>query len=168
MKRRTLLKLGIGGVAVLAVVGGGLALMRPGVVEGHLSGDAQIVMRAVARAVLEGNLPADAVDREAALHAQMGRLDGAIAGFPAAMQAELSQLLALLASAPGRIALAGLTTAWEEATVEELSAALQDMRVSKIALREQAYHALRDLTNGAYFADPGTWPMLGYPGPMAV
>jgi hypothetical protein len=168
MKRRTLLKLGIGGVAVLAVVGGGLALMRPGVVKGHLSADAQLVMRAVARAVLEGNLPADAVDREAALHAQMGRLDNAIAGFPAAMQAELSQLLALLASEPGRVALAGLTTAWEEATVEELSAALQDMRVSKIALRAQAYHALRDLTNGAYFADPGTWPMLGYPGPVAV
>lgn len=168
MKRRTLLKLGIGGVAVLAVVGGGLALMRPGVVNGHLSGDARLVMRSVARAVLQGNLPADAAERETALHGQMGRLDTAIAGFPAAMQGELSQLLALLASAPGRIALAGLTTGWEDATVEELSAALQDMRVSKIALREQAYHALRDLTNGAYFADPNTWPMLGYPGPLAI
>ncbi len=168
MKRRTLLKLGIGSAAVLAVAGGGFALMRPGLVDGHLSSEAQPVMRAVARAVLDGSLPADAVEREAALHGQIKRLDDTIAGFPAAMQGELSQLLALLASAPGRIALAGLTTAWQDATVEDLSAALQDMRVSKIALREQAYHAVRDLTNAAYFSDPSTWPMLGYPGPVAV
>ena len=42
------------------------------------------------------------------------------------------------------------------------------MRTSRIGLRQQAYHALRDLTNAAYFADPQTWPLMGYPGPRAV
>ena len=39
------------------------------------------------------------------------------------------------------------------------------MRASRIALRQQAYHALRDLTHAAYFADAATWARLGYPGP---
>lgn len=168
MKRRTLLKLGIGGAAVLAIAGGGLALLRPGWVDGRLSADARIVMRAVARAVLNGNLPADAVKREAALHGHITRLGATIAGLPAATQDELSQLLALLASAPGRTLLAGLHTSWDEASVEEISAALQEMLASSLALRQQAFHALRDLTNAAYFSDRSTWPMLGYPGPMDI
>ncbi|MEO8124554.1 MAG: hypothetical protein ABI633_10935 [Burkholderiales bacterium] len=162
------MKLGIGAAAILALAGGGLALLRPGWVDGRLSSDANIVMRAVARAVLAGNLPADAVEREAALHGHMKRLGDTIAGFPAATQDELSQLLALLASAPGRTLLAGLHTAWDEASVEALSASLQEMLTSSLALRQQAFHALRDLTNAAYFSDSSTWPMLGYPGPMDI
>lgn len=168
MKRRTFFKLGIGGAALLAVVGGGLALLRPGWVDGQLSADARSVMRATARAVLDGSLPADAREREAALHGHLQRLGATIAGFPKAMQDELSQLLSLLASAPGRTLLAGLHTPWDEASVAELSAALQQMLGSSLALRQQAFHALRDLTNAAYFSDPGTWPLLGYPGPTSV
>lgn len=162
------MKLGIGAAAVLALAGGGVALLRPGWVDGHLSADANIVMRAVARAVLDGNLPQDAVEREAALHGHMQRLDATIAGFPAAVQGELSQLFALLASAPGRTLLAGLHTPWADASVEELSASLQAMLTSTLALRQQAFHALRDLTNGAYFSARSTWPMLGYPGPLDI
>lgn len=162
------MKLGIGGAAVLAVAGGGLALLRPGWQGGRLSADAAIVMRAVARGVLDGNLPDDAVKREAALHGHLQRLAATIVGLPAATQSELSQLLALLASMPGRTLLAGLHVPWADASVEQLTAALQDMLSSSIALRQQAFHALRDLTNAAYFADPGTWPMLGYPGPTDI
>jgi len=42
------------------------------------------------------------------------------------------------------------------------------MRVSGTTLRRQAYHALRDLTQAAYFSDPGTWAALGYPGPRPL
>ena len=42
------------------------------------------------------------------------------------------------------------------------------MRVSGVSLREQAYHALRDLTNAAWFAERSTWSALGYDGPVAV
>ncbi len=168
MQRRTLLKLGIGGAAVLAIAGGGVALLRPGWSGGNLSADATLVMRAVARGVLDGNLPADAVEREAALRAHLQRLAATIAGLPAATQSELSQLLALLASPPGRMLLAGLQPPWADATVAQLTVALQGMLTSSIALRQQAFHALRDLTNAAYFADRGTWPMLGYPGPLDI
>ena len=42
------------------------------------------------------------------------------------------------------------------------------MRVSSGTTRQQVYHALRDLTNAAWFADAGSWDLLGYPGPQAV
>lgn len=169
MQRRTLLALGVGSAAVLAVVGGAQALLEPG-----LEGDARLgaagrsVFRAVARAVLDGMLPPDGAARDAALDAHLQRLDATIAGLPAAMRAELSQLIALLAGAAGRRGLAGLSEPWAEASVADLQAALQSMRTSSFDLRQQTYHALRDLTNGAWFADPHTWSSIGYPGPRAI
>jgi hypothetical protein len=168
MQRRTLLKLGVGAAAVLAVAGGGIALLRPGLVDGRLAPAGREVFHAVARGVLDGMLPDDPDARDQALQAHLQRLDDTIAGFPAATQAELSQLLALLASTAGRFALAGLRTAWPQATVGELQGALQSMRTASLDLRQQAYHALRDLTNAAYVADASVWSRLGYAGPSSI
>lgn len=168
MQRRRFLKLGVGAAALLAVAGGGVALLRPGLVNGHLTESARVVFHAIARAVLDGSLPSKAPERDAALQAQLKRLDAVLAAFPAATQRELSQLLGLLASAPGRVALAGLRTGWQEASVADVQRSLQDMRTSSLALRQQSYHALRDLTNAAFYADPSAWPLLGYSGPREV
>jgi hypothetical protein len=42
------------------------------------------------------------------------------------------------------------------------------MRLSSLALKQQGYHALRDLTNAAYFSDPTAWQRMGYPGPSDI
>lgn len=168
MQRRTLLKLSLGAAALFAVAGGGVALLRPGLVDGRMTPAARAVFHAVARAVLDGSLPLDPAARRTALNAHLNRLDDTLAGFAPPTRAELSQLLALLASAPGRIALAGLQPDWPEASVLELQQSLQAMRTSKLAMRQQVYHALRDLTNAAYYADPSVWPLMGYPGPRSV
>jgi hypothetical protein len=168
MQRRTLLKLGVGAAALLAVAGGALSLLRPGLVQGRLTASGFEVFRAVARAVLDGSLPVGAAEKKAALEAHLQRVDAAIAAFPAATHKELSQLLALLASAPGRIGLAGLHSTWPQASVAELQQALQGLRTSPLALRQQVYAALRDLTNGAFYADPTAWDLLGYPGPRLL
>jgi hypothetical protein len=165
MHRRRLLQIGIASAAVLAIAGGGLALLRPGLADGRLTDSGRRVFRAVARAVLDGSLPTDAIAQALALDAHLVRLSDAIAAFPAATQDELSQLLALLASAPGRVAFAGLAADWPDASVQQVQHALQVMRTSSLALRMQAYHALRDLTNAAYYADPSAWAAMGYPGP---
>jgi hypothetical protein len=123
---------------------------------------------AVARAVLDGSLPSEPSARKAALAAHLERLDATVAGLPAALRSELSDLVALLSAAPGRIAFAGLRTAWPQASVAEMQTALQDMRLSSLALRQQAYQALRDLTYASYYADSATWTQLGYPGPSAM
>lgn len=168
MQRRSLLKLGIGAAAVLAVAGGGLALLRPGIEGRQLAPVGREVFAAVARAVLDGALPSDAAAQSRALHAHLERLDATVAAFPSATRAELSQLLALLGSAAGRLGLAGLRSDWPDASVDEIQQALQGMRTASLALRQQAYHALRDLTNAAYFADAATWPVMGYAGPRAL
>lgn len=165
MQRRTWLKLGLASAAGLALLGGGLALQRPALSAGRLLPAGRAIFEAVGAAVLEGCLSEGGPVRQAALQGLLARLDDTLAGLPAATQAELAQLLALLASVPGRLALAGLSSDWSEASVPEVQAALQDMRMSRITLRQQAYFGLRDLSAAAYFADPGTWGLLGYPGP---
>lgn len=168
MQRRTLLKLGIGAAAVLAVAGGGVALLQPGLRGGRMSVAAREVMRAVADAVLDGVLPTDPTSRQQALQSHLERLDVAIGAFPAATRGEISQLLALLASAPGRVALAGLHAPWPQAGIAAVQQSLQSLRLSSLSLRQQTYHALRDLTNAAYFSDPSAWKHLGYPGPTDI
>ena len=87
---------------------------------------------------------------------------------PPHAQGELSQLLSLLASTPGRRTLAGLIQAWPLAGEADIQQALQGMRLSSLVLRRQAYAALHDITAAAYFSDASTWSQLGYPGPLRI
>jgi len=166
--RRSLLKLGAAAAAVLAVGGGALALLQPGLADARLTGASREVFTAVARAVVDGTLPAEAVGRDKAIASLLDRIDTLVAGFPAHAQSELSQLLALLASTPGRRGFAGLSQPWASAELAQVQAALQSMRMSSLALRQQAYLALHEITCGAYFSEPATWARLGYPGPVAI
>jgi hypothetical protein len=162
MQRRRLLKLGLGAAVVIGVAGAGVALIRPGLVDGRLSPGARELMGAVALAVLGELLPADGVA------AQLDRLDATIAGFPAATRKELSDALGLLATAGGRFALVGLTRPWGEAGTADIQQALDKMRLSTSQTRQQVYHALRDLNAIAFFTAPSSWPTAGYPGPRAM
>jgi hypothetical protein len=168
MQRRGLLKIGVGAAALLALTGGGVALFQPGLSAGRLTPAARPLFDAVTRAVLDGCFSSVPSEARAALDAHLKRLDDVIQAFPSPVQAELSQLLAILSTAPGRRLLAGLAIDWPDASVPQVQAALDDMRLSGIAVRQQAYHALRDLTNAAFYADTSSWPLLGYPGPRAL
>lgn len=168
MQRRTLLKLGLGSAAVLIVAGGSVALLPPGWQGGALSPIGREVFAAVGQAVLDKSLPAADVPRQTAIEGLLGRVDVLVRALPPHAQHELSQLLSLLGSTAGRRTLAGLDPAWEDASVAEVQQALQGMRLSSLALRQQAYAALHDIATGAYFADAATWPMLGYPGPVKI
>ncbi len=170
MQRRSLLKLGLGAAVLLGVAGGTLALLKPGLVEGErrLSAASRSLMKAVAAAVFSGLLPSEPAAREAALQAQLQRLDATIAALPAPVRAELSQLLALLGSSGGRLALVGLGSDWDSASVAEVQAMLESLRRSGLNTRQQIYHALRDLNSIAFFTAPANWPLVGYPGPRAM
>ena len=168
MKRRGLLKLGLGGAVLLGVVGGGLALLKPGLVDGHLSPAARALMRAVALAVMDGQWPAADPAREAALNAHLDRVDANIGGYPAAVRAELSQLFALLGSGAGRLGLIGMSQDWHEASVAEIQTVLNELRLSGLDLRQQIYHALRDLNTIAFFTAPAHWALTGYPGAREI
>lgn len=165
MERRTLLKLGIGSAALLALAGGGAMLLSPGLDGDRLTPAGRDVFLAVSRAVLDGSLPPDGAARERELAQQLGRVEGFIATLPRATRRELSMLIGLLGGAPGRLGLAGLQPHWGEASVEQVQAALESMRHSRLELRQQAYHALRDITNGTFYSAPEHWALTGYPGP---
>ena len=168
MQRRTWLKLGVVSAAVLAVLGGTAALIQPGLRRGALTATGREVFSAVSHAVLNKTLPDQSAARQVELAALLGRIDVLISALPPHAQAEVSQLLSILGSGVGRLGLAGLGKPWLEASTAEVQTALQDMRLSSLAVRQQAYAALHDITAGAYFSDPLTWGLLGYPGPLAI
>lgn len=168
MERRRFLKLGLLTSIALAAAGAAVTVVKPGLVDSHLAAASRAIFAAVARAVLDGSLPFDPAQRDAALSAHLDRLDNAIVAFPPATRAELSHLLTLLDTSVGRMALTGLAVPWQEANVTQLQQSLQAMRVSKLVLRQQVYQALRDLTNAAYYAAPETWQAMGYPGPRLI
>lgn len=168
MQRRTLLTVGVVTGVLLTVAGTTVALLRPGRRDAHLTSSGQALFAAVARSVLGALLPPEPEARNAAIAAHVTRVGATIAGLPPHMQAEIDELITIIGSPPGRLGLVGLMSDWPTATPEEVSAALVSMQRSSLAVRQQAYHAMRDITNGSYFADPTTWPSIGYPGARPV
>ena len=168
MQRRTFFGLGLASGAVLLVAGGAAAVLQPGLERGKLSPVGRGVFAAVGRAVLDKTLPADRGLRDAAISGLLERIDALTASLPPHAQGELSQLLSLLGSAAGRHALATLAVPWRLARVVDVQRALQGMRLSRFALKQQAYSALHEITSAAYFSDSAMWPILGYPGPRKI
>jgi len=164
--RRTFLK--AGGLAALALAAGG-ALYRAHHARTPqrfaFDGEARAALHAIAPAILLGALPQGA-GREAALAAAIEGVHQAILGLPPAIQEEVQDLFGLLALAPARRLLTGISGGWEGARIEEVGAFLQDWRMHRLGLLRSAYHALHDLVLGAWYAQPASWAATGYPGPM--
>jgi len=161
--RRTFLKAGLLGGAVLAV--GGLTALVTG---RDPDADRKLVLTAVIPAVLAGALPQAPQERDTAVARCVDGVARTIAGLPPAAREEAAQLFALLAIAPTRRALAGVRSSWDEATTEEVSAFLEGWRVHSIGLMRSGYQALHDLTLAAWYADESTWESIGYPGPLKL
>ncbi len=168
MQRRSLLKLGLVSGVALALAGGAAVLLRPGLDNGRLTAPARALFASLGRAILQGTLPTGPQDRAQAVQGMVERIDTLAQNLPPHVQAELSQLVGLLCTAPGRLGLAGLATDWPDATDAQVQAALDGMRFSSLAVRQQAYLALHEIVGGAYFSEESTWSVVGYPGPMAI
>jgi hypothetical protein len=144
-------------------------LLQPGLQQGRLTAAARDVFSSVANAILDGLLPSELTARQKVLHGLLDRVDHLVVqALPPHVQAELSILLSLLCNGVGRRTLAGLAPDWPDASIKEVQEALQSMRVSRLALRQQIYHAFQDILDVVYFSDSSNWAMLGYPGPIAI
>ncbi len=165
LTRRTFLITGLAGSAVLA----GAWFLR-GSLGGHgvstvLAADATPILEAIVPVLLDGALPAAPADRRASVQGTVGNVRAAIAGLPPTAQDELAQLFTILAWPPTRLAFAGLTQPWSDASHDEVAAVLARWRTSRIDLRRSAYDALHQLVLAAWYAAPGSWAGIGYPGP---
>lgn len=133
-----------------------------------LEGAMRQVLGAVVPVVLAGTLPGDGAGRQSGIQRAVDGVAIAVSALSAPAQREVAELFALLAFAPTRIAAAGVTDPWPEATPEAVASFLQRWRNSRIDLLKSGYLALHDLILGAWYADPATWEAIGYPGPPGV
>lgn len=163
--RRRFLAVGLASGALLSAAGW-WSLRPAGPAPGYraLGKDALLVSRALIPAILDGSLPATEAERETAIRHTLEALDRAVAGLTPAVQAEIAQLFALLAIAPGRWLLAGVRTRWAEASIEETSAFLRRWRQGRIDLMRAGYQALTQLVIAAWYGNPMAWAAIGYPG----
>jgi len=160
--RRTFLR--AGGLAALALAAGGALYRANRDTAPHrfaLDGEARAALHAIAPAILLGAVPPGA-----ALDATIDAVHTAILGLSPATQKEVQDLFGLLALAPARRLLTGVSGGWEHARTEDVSAFLQDWRLHRLGLLRSAYHALHDLVLGAWYAQESSWAATGYPGPM--
>lgn len=164
--RRTFLR--AGGLAALALAGGGALYRAMNTSTPHrfaLDGEARAALHAIAPAILAGALPQGS-ERAALLAGTIEGVHAAILGLPPATQKEVQDLFGLLALAPARRVLTGVSGGWAHASVEQVSTFLDDWRLHRLGLLRSAYHALHDLVLGAWYAQPASWAATGYPGPM--
>lgn len=164
--RRTLLKVGLAGSALLAVGGVGLGLRAttrstPGRALKVLDPVSFSVLAAVAARVAPGTASFPSATDLGIAH----DIDDLMATLPPAVPAELAQALQLLENA-----LVGFMFDQRLQTFTGSSAATQDAvletwRTSRLNLRRQVYKAVRGLCASAYYARPEVYLACGYPGP---
>lgn len=168
IKRRTLITTGLVGGAALALAAW-LPRSEPGTdptgttSQAPLSPEAAELFGALAPVVI-GSSCITPQDRQRAVEG----VGIAIARLSPAAQAEVGELVMLLSLAPARGVLAGVWSSWAQADPAALSAFLQRWRHSRLSLLQSGYHALHDLILGAWYADPRSWPAMGYAGPPQI
>lgn len=163
MQRRTLIKTGLAGAALLAAAGGASSWWRQDPVKQQAT-----VLHALIPALLEGALPQSGAARSAAITETAQTVQQAIVRLAPSAQQELAQLFALLASTPGRRLLAGVPVPWEDTSVAQVNAFLQSWRTHRSGLMRSGYGALHDLVLGSWYAEPAHWAAIGYPGPRSL
>lgn len=126
------------------------------------------MMAAIAGTLLDGALPAAASLRAPAIDETVVVVEAAVRGLPPATQRDLDRLFALLAFAPARVVIAGVTRPWAEASPASVDGFLVRWRGSRLQSLRSAYDALHQLVLAAWYGQPRSWAAIGYPGPPSL
>jgi hypothetical protein len=163
MNRRSFLKKGLLGGALLALGGAGLALSptrtlaqprrRLLVVDER---GFQVLVAIAARVV---TVPG--ADPAAIAHG----VDEALSRAVPDAQKDLASLLGLFENALPGLLLDGRARPFTQLGPEAQDRVLESWRDSRLVLRRGGYHALRKLCLGVYYGGAETWPALHYAGP---
>jgi hypothetical protein len=167
MKRRSFLKRGLFGGFLLATAGGlGLGLF-PSLLERKPRRALKVLDEkrfAVLAAIAARTVQAPGADPIEIAHA----VDATIAlGVPEA-QSDFRQALLLFENALAGLLFDGRTKPFTRLSPEAQDAVLLAWRDSKLVVRRAAYHSLRKLTLAAHYANPTSWPTVGYQGPPQI
>lgn len=167
MDRRTLIKRGLFGGAVLAAAGAlPLALSPTRIV--HRPRRGLKVLDDTRFAILSA-VSARTVSVEGADPAEIAhRVDETLDLMSPEVQADFRQLLMTLESAAVGLLLDGRPRSFTALGPKDQDAALRSWRDSRLLLRRSGYAALRKLTLAAYYAGPESWAGVRYPGPPEI
>jgi hypothetical protein len=170
LTRRTFIAAGVLGVAALAATRFLPRSSAPGRDASlhALDADGEAIVRAIVPAMLAGALPEDRAAQANAIDETIKTVDNAILGLPLYAQKEMGQLFALLASAPGRVALVHNSASWNEVPAQDVQAFLERLRTSRWSLLRAAYDALHQLVLASWYGDPRAWAAIGYDGPPSL
>jgi hypothetical protein len=165
MDRRTFLKRGLLGGALLAAAGTGLFAWPTRRVTTRRAlkvlDDREF---AILAAVAQRTVITKGADPVEIAHG----VDDELTCLPLEVQRDIKDLLRMFDNALVGVMLDGRLQRFTHLAPEAQDAALYAWRDSRIVLRRAGYHALRKLTLGAFYRSPSTWVLSGYPGPPVV
>jgi hypothetical protein len=167
ISRRTLLKAGLAGGAALLLARWLYAPPASPPSSPGLDSGTRAILAAIIPVMLDGALPRGA-EKSPARAATLAAIEEEIAGLPPSTRKELADLFSLLGFAPTRCIVAGVWSAWPDATPESIASFLNRWRDSRFALLRSAYAALHQLVFAAWYADPRAWAATGYGGPPSL
>lgn len=171
LSRRSLLKVGLLGGAVLATAGATVALVdrfSSAPAEGYLTlrpADLPILF-ALAPVMLEGAVEPARLSE--ASRATVQSLDTQLAHLSPEMLKLTRQLFDVLALPVTRGPLTGIWGGWETATPEAVRNFLARWENSPLALLRMGHASLLQLVMMAWYGRPESWAHCGYPGPPTV
>lgn len=166
LSRRTVLRYGLGGAALLAAGGVGLSLRstvlraprRPPRV---LSPEEFSILAAVAERIAPGgNGFPPASELEVA-----EKIDDYLFFKPDEVRAEFRQVLHLLENALAGLLLDLRPRTFTGSSPAQQDAILADWQHSRLHVRRTAFVALHGLCTATYYSNPATYALVGYPGP---
>lgn len=169
--RRSLLKLGLVGGALLAGAGGIASLGQetddapaPGYLalrRGDLPFLHALIPVILNQAVADASAPD--VIRQVLLD-----IDGGLASVSPALLKQIRELFDVTSSRLTRGPLTGVWQAWQETPPEQVAAFLLRWRDSSLALLRQGHSALLQMVLMAWYGNPDAWAHCGYPGPPTI
>ena len=166
LNRRTFLKYGIAGAALMSVGGLGLGL-RATVMRTPQQPLRVLSLRqyAILAAIAETLCPGDD-DLPTAIDLQVPeKVDALLDSIHPVNAAEFIQLLQLMENALTGLAFDGRITPFSASTPEQRSKALNGWRTSRWQFRRMAFVAVSGLCMASYWSDPKTFAYVGYDGP---
>lgn len=164
--RRSLLKLGLGGTALLAIGGTGLSLRAP--VPVPALGPLQVFSareHSICAAIADTLCPGVDGLLSASELGVPAKLDALLASTHPGIGKEIRQVLHLVENPVASLLFDQRLTPFSHLDAAGRAAALELWRSSGLLVRRQAYKGLHGLINAAYWGDTRTYGHTGYPGP---
>jgi hypothetical protein len=166
LNRRTLLKYGTGGAILLAAGSLSLALQPTKMVEPLqelkcLSKQEYSILFSIADTILPENGPFPAASTFQIAH----KVDAVLFRSHPGIQTEIKQLLALIENAAVATLFDGHIRPFTHAPAKTQFEILESWRTSRLSIRRTGFKAISGLCNGAYYALPESYSLVGYEGP---